>query len=159
MIHKFKLGGFNALLDVNSGGVHIIDDLTYDLLDNVEPPFEEKCPEDVVRKLSKMYDSKDIEDCYEEIVSLYNDKILFSEDDYEKYALSAVASPIKAMCLHIAHDCNLRCKYCFGDLHYFIESSSFCNSIMWFLQAVISPVYLLNHSTSISLGSSCKRIA
>ena len=51
MIHKFKLGGFNALLDVNSGGVHIIDDLTYDLLDNVEPPFEEKCPEDVVRKL------------------------------------------------------------------------------------------------------------
>lgn len=57
------------------------------LLDNVEPPFEEKCPEDVVRKLSKMYDSKDIEDCYEEIVSLYNDKILFSEDDYEKYAL------------------------------------------------------------------------
>ena len=114
MIHKFKLGGFNALLDVNSGGVHIIDDLTYDLLDNVEPPFEEKCPEDVVRKLSKMYDSKDIEDCYEEIVSLYNDKILFSEDDYEKYALSAVASPIKAMCLHIAHDCNLRCKYCFA---------------------------------------------
>ena len=98
MIHKFKLGGFNALLDVNSGGEHIIDDLTYDLLDNVEPPFEEKCPEDVVRKLSKMYDSKDIEDCYEEIVSLYNDKILFSEDDYEKYALSAVASPIKAMC-------------------------------------------------------------
>ena len=78
MIHKFKLGGFNALLDVNSGGVHIIDDLTYDLLDNVEPPFEEKCPEDVVRKLSKMYDSKDIEDCYEEIVSLYNDKILLS---------------------------------------------------------------------------------
>lgn len=78
MIHKFKLGGFNALLDVNSGGVHIIDDLTYDLLDNVEPPFEEKCPEDVVRKLSKMYDSKDIEDCYEEIVSLYNDKILFA---------------------------------------------------------------------------------
>ena len=62
-----------------------------------------------------MYDSKDIEDCYEEIVSLYNDKILFSEDDYEKYALSAVASPIKAMCLHIAHDCNLRCKYCFAS--------------------------------------------
>ena len=115
MIHKFKLGGFNALLDVNSGGVHIIDDLTYDLLDNVEPPFEEKCPEDVVRKLSKAYSAEDIEDCYEEIVSLYNDKILFSEDDYEKYALSAVASPIKAMCLHIAHDCNLRCKYCFAS--------------------------------------------
>ena len=115
MIHKFKLEGFNVLLDVNSGGVHIVDDLTYDLLDNVQPPFAEKCPEDVVKKLSKTYSAQDIEDCYQEIVSLYNDKILFSEDDYEKFALTSVESPIKAMCLHIAHDCNLRCKYCFAS--------------------------------------------
>ena len=115
MIHKFKLNGFNILLDVNSGGVHIVDDLTYDLLDNVEPPFADKCPKSTVDKLSKAYDIQDIEECYEEIVSLYNDKILFSEDDYEKFALSAVASPIKAMCLHIAHDCNLRCEYCFAS--------------------------------------------
>ncbi|MBQ8120713.1 MAG: thioether cross-link-forming SCIFF peptide maturase, partial [Ruminococcus sp.] len=45
----------------------------------------------------------------------YNDKILFSEDDYEKFALTSVASPIKAMCLHVSHDCNLRCKYCFAS--------------------------------------------
>lgn len=115
MIHKFKLSGFNILLDVNSGGVHIVDDLTYDLLDNVEPPFAEKCPDEVVAKLSKAYDEKEIEECYEEIVELYNDKILFSEDDYEKYAKFAVASPVKAMCLHIAHDCNLRCEYCFAS--------------------------------------------
>lgn len=115
MIHKFKLSGFNILLDVNSGGVHIVDDLTYDLLDNVEPPFSDKCPEDVVAKLSKAYDKNEIEECYEEIVQLYNDKILFSEDDYEKYAKFAVASPVKAMCLHIAHDCNLRCEYCFAS--------------------------------------------
>ncbi len=115
MIHKFKLSGFNILLDVNSGGVHIVDDLTYDLLDNVEPPFEEHCPADVLAKLSKTYDANDIEECYQEIVQLYNDKILFSEDDYEKFALSSVASPIKAMCLHIAHDCNLRCEYCFAS--------------------------------------------
>ena len=115
MIHKFKLEGFNVLLDVNSGGVHIVDDLTYDLLDNVQPPFAEKCPEDVVKKLSKTYSAQDIEDCYQEIVSLYIDKILFSEDDYEKFALTSVESPIKAMCLHIAHDCNLRCKYCFAS--------------------------------------------
>ncbi len=115
MIHKFKLSGFNILLDVNSGGVHIVDDLTYDLLDNVEPPFAPKCPEEVVTKLSKAYDEKEIEECYQEIVELYNDKILFSEDDYEKYAKFAVASPVKAMCLHIAHDCNLRCEYCFAS--------------------------------------------
>lgn len=115
MIHKFKLSGFNILLDVNSGGVHIVDDLTYDLLDNVEPPFNANCPEEVVTKLSKAYDAKDIEECYQEIVELYNDKILFSEDDYEKYAKFAVASPVKAMCLHIAHDCNLRCEYCFAS--------------------------------------------
>ena len=45
MIHKYKLNGYNIVLDTNSGGVHIVDDITYDLLDNVEPPFEEKCPE------------------------------------------------------------------------------------------------------------------
>ena len=115
MIHKFKLSGYNVLLDVNSGGVHIVDDLTYDLLDSVEPPFEKVCPGEVVDKLSRSYPKDDIIECYDEIVSLYNDKILFSEDDYEKFALESVASPIKAMCLHIAHDCNLRCKYCFAS--------------------------------------------
>ncbi len=115
MIHKFKLSGYNVLLDVNSGGVHIVDDLTYDLLDNVEPPFDEVCPEAVVKKLSKSYSTQDIRECYDEIVELYNEKILFSEDDYEKFALASVASPIKAMCLHISHDCNLRCKYCFAS--------------------------------------------
>ena len=115
MIHKYKLNSFNIVLDVNSGGVHIVDELTYDLLDNVEPPFEEKCPEKVIEKLSRSYSREDIETCYEEIVELYNDKILFSKDDYEKYAKYSVASPVKAMCLNIAHDCQLRCKYCFAS--------------------------------------------
>lgn len=115
MIHKYKLNGFNIVLDVNSGGVHIVDELTYDLLDNVEPPFTEECPEKVLEKLSKVYDAEDIKNCYNEIVELYNDKILFSDDDYEKYAEYSIASPVKAMCLNIAHDCNLRCKYCFAS--------------------------------------------
>ncbi len=115
MIHKYKLNGFNIVLDVNSGGVHIVDELTYDLLDNIEPPFEDKCPQKVVDKLSKVYSVEDIESCYDEIVELYNEKILFSEDDYEKYAKYSVASPVKAMCLNIAHDCQLRCKYCFAS--------------------------------------------
>lgn len=115
MIHKYKLNGFNIVLDVNSGGVHIVDELTYDLLDNVEPPFDDKCPDKVMEKLSKFYPAEEIESCYQEIVELYNDKILFSEDDYEKYAKYSVASPVKAMCLNIAHDCQLRCKYCFAS--------------------------------------------
>ncbi|MBR6873452.1 MAG: thioether cross-link-forming SCIFF peptide maturase [Ruminococcus sp.] len=115
MIHKFKLSGMNIVLDVNSGGVHIIDDLTYDMLDNVEPPFDENCPEAVIKKLSKLYPAEEIVECYNEIKELYEDQILFSEDDYEKYALTSVASPIKSMCLHVSHDCNLRCEYCFAS--------------------------------------------
>ena len=79
MIHKYKLNGYNIVLDTNSGGVHVVDDITYDLLDNVEAPFEEKCPQNVVEKLSRFYPEEDINSCYEEIVQLYNDKILFSE--------------------------------------------------------------------------------
>ena len=114
MIHKYKLNGYNIVLDTNSGGVHIVDDITYDLLDNVEPPFDAACPEKVLEKLSRFYPEDEIKSCYEEIVELYNDKILFSEDTYEKFAKYSISSPIKAMCLNIAHDCNLRCDYCFA---------------------------------------------
>lgn len=115
MIHKYKLNGYNIVLDVNSGGVHIVDELTYDLLDNVTPPFEEKCPQKVIDKLLRYYPKDEIESCYAEILELYKEKIIFSEDDYEKYAKYSVVSPIKAMCLNIAHDCNLRCAYCFAS--------------------------------------------
>ncbi|MBQ8825288.1 MAG: thioether cross-link-forming SCIFF peptide maturase [Ruminococcus sp.] len=115
MIHKYKLCGYNVVLDVNSGGVHLVDELTYDMLDNIAPPLAKVCPENVVEKLSRFYNKEDILSCYEEILEAYQEKILFSEDDYEKYANHAVASPIKAMCLNIAHDCNLRCEYCFAS--------------------------------------------
>ncbi len=115
MIHKYKLNGYNIVLDVNSGGVHVVDELTYDLLDNVNPPFSDECPEEVVEKLSRFYETEEIKSCYEEIKELYEQKILFSEDDYEQYAQYSVASPVKAMCLNIAHDCNLRCEYCFAS--------------------------------------------
>ncbi len=115
MIHKYYLGGLYIVLDVNSGGVHIVDEMTYDLLDDACPPFAEECPAEILTKLSGKYDAEALKECYLELKSLYEDKILFSEDDYEKYAAFAVASPVKAMCLHIAHDCNLRCKYCFAS--------------------------------------------
>lgn len=115
MIHKFKIKDMNIVLDVNSGGVHVVDDLTYDMVDMVEPPFSEECPDQIVNKLSAAYAEKDIKECYAELKSLYDDKILYSEDDYEKYANASVAAPIKSMCLNISHDCNLRCKYCFAS--------------------------------------------
>ena len=109
MIHKYKLGDYNIVLDVNSGGVHVVDELTYDMLDNVQPPFAPVCPPEVVEKLSRFYAPEEIRSCYAEVLEAYEEGILFSPDDYEKYANFAVASPIKAMCLNIAHDCNLRC--------------------------------------------------
>lgn len=115
MIHKYKLNGYNIVLDVHSGGVHIVDELTYDMLDNIAPPFADECPENVIEKLSRFYDREEIISCYEEVKELYNEKILFSEDDYEKFAKYSVASPIKAMCLLVTMDCNLRCEYCFAS--------------------------------------------
>lgn len=115
MIHCFKLKGFNIVLDVHTGGVHIVDDITYEILNNISLPLDENCKERVIKTLKEKYSKNELEECFDEIVELYNDGILFSDDDYEKFAEYAVASPIKAMCLHIAHDCNLRCKYCFAS--------------------------------------------
>ncbi|MCX7658449.1 MAG: thioether cross-link-forming SCIFF peptide maturase, partial [Oscillospiraceae bacterium] len=115
MIHKYKLNGYNIVLDVNSGAVHVVDELTYDLLDNVMPPFSPECPENVVKKLSRYYSTEDICSCYEEITQLYGEGLIFSEDDYEKFTKYAVASPVKAMCLLVSQDCNLRCEYCFAS--------------------------------------------
>lgn len=116
MIHKYKLGGYNIVLDVHSGAVHVVDELTYDMLDNVSAPFENggECPENVMEKLSKFYRPSDISACYGELLTLYKEGLLFSADDYERFAEGGVASPIKALCLHIAQDCNLRCEYCFA---------------------------------------------
>ncbi len=115
MIHKFKAKDFNILLDVNSGGVHLVDDITYDLLDEVKPPFKKECPQEVIKKFAGQYDIGEVKEAYGEIYTLYEEKMLYSEDVYEQYAETSIVSPIKSMCLHIAHDCNLRCKYCFAS--------------------------------------------
>lgn len=115
MIHKYKLDGKNIVLDVHSGGVHVVDDLCYDLLDYAQPPFSDEMLTKAKAGLSGSYSAEDIEECFEELAELYKQGILYSVDDYEKYTSMSVAAPIKAMCLHIAHDCNLRCEYCFAS--------------------------------------------
>lgn len=115
MIHKYKQNGYHIVLDVNSGAVHIVDELFFEMLDLLEYPFAEQCPDAVCSALSKTYGAEEIQDTYQEILALVKDEILFSEDTYGKYAAQMTASPIKAMCLHVAHDCNLRCRYCFAS--------------------------------------------
>ena len=115
MIHKYKLGGLNIVLDVHSGGVFLVDEITYDMLDNVQPPFEPECPQRVIEKLTRFYQETDIRSCYKEVLDLHNEGILFSADDYEQFADRSVPAPVKAMCLLVAQDCNLRCEYCFAS--------------------------------------------
>lgn len=117
-IHKYKQGENYIVLDINSGGVHITDKTVYDMLDYICPePGGESLgitAEELAAKLPQ-YDREDIEECLEELESLYRDKVLFSEDEYRQYADKTLNAPIKAMCLHVSHDCNLRCEYCFAE--------------------------------------------
>ena len=113
-IHRFKQGDLYIILDVNSGGVHVVDKMVYDLIGLLNPPLSEEMPAEIVKILSS-YPESELRECYAEIFSLYTDKILFSADEYRRYADMSVKAPIKAMCLHVSHDCNLRCKYCFAE--------------------------------------------
>lgn len=114
MIHKFRQLGYNIVLDVNSGGVHLMDNCAFDMLDHLGAPMEEECPEELFGKLPQ-YKPEDIRESYAELYSLYTEGALFAEDDYERYSDTAVRSPVKSMCLNVSHDCNLRCEYCFAQ--------------------------------------------
>ena len=118
MIHKYKLLGKNIVLDVYSGAVHVVDDVLYDVLDyTLEPCMaESSSPEYIKEGLKDKYPLEDIEDSYSDICELYRMGQLFSEDSYAEIAKNwNKKSVVKALCLPVAHDCNLRCKYCFGD--------------------------------------------
>lgn len=113
MIHSYKSNGYNIVLDVNSGSVHVVDDVTYDVINL----FEEKSYDEIVLELSNKYNAEEIRECYDEVKALKDEEMLFTEDIYEKYItdFKKRKTVVKAMCLHIAHDCNLACKYCFAE--------------------------------------------
>ncbi|QSZ26727.1 thioether cross-link-forming SCIFF peptide maturase [Aceticella autotrophica] len=110
-IHKFKQLGMNILLDPVSGAIHIVDDLTYDILDY----YGKNSKDDIINIFQNKYPKDDIIDILDEIDELKAKGLLFSEDIYKNMAINRTDSVIKAMCLNIAHDCNLRCKYCFAS--------------------------------------------
>lgn len=111
LIHKFYLNDNYIVLDVNSGSVHIIDDLVYNILDVNGLQNREA----VMEKLADRYQTEKVIEAYEEVKYLVENEILYSKEsdfvnfDYNKENI------IKAMCLHVAHDCNLKCKYCFAS--------------------------------------------
>jgi len=112
MIHKFSMKGTNIVVDVNSGAVHVFDDLSYEILDYYKKYDNEK----IIEMLSDRYDKLEIKEALEEIQSLEKDGQLYSEDIYKDHLPVGDAKPVvKALCLHISHDCNLRCKYCFAS--------------------------------------------
>ncbi len=147
MIHCYQNNGVNIVMDVESGGVHVVDDLTYRLIPALEPVFmREHTKEEVLsaafcvltgKTLSDQnvsgsgavdttegrtediqeYTEEEIREVVSEIISLYEEDLLYTTDVYEKAIESFQKREIvvKALCLHVAHDCNLACKYCFAE--------------------------------------------
>lgn len=111
-VHIFKKFGFNIVLDVNSGAIHIVDDAVYDILE----VYEKYKKDEIIAHLKNKYDEKTLLEAIDEIEKLIKDEMLYTEDIYKDIVLDKnEESFIKALCLNIAHDCNLRCKYCFAS--------------------------------------------
>lgn len=133
MIHQYKNNGFNIVLDVNSGSIHVVDDIVFDMIalidgDKLDSSFREVINEDDIRAssydevrdfldpLKLKYSEDEIREAYDEIADLIKEDMLFSDDVYKDFVLDFKKrkTVVKALCLHIAHDCNLACRYCFA---------------------------------------------
>lgn len=117
MIHQYKNNGYNIVLDVCSGSVHVVDDLVYDVI----ALYEQLNRDEIAARLPQ-YKKEDIDEACDEIEELIKAGQLFTEDVYRDTIVDFKKrkTVVKALCLHIAHDCNLACKYCFageGEYH------------------------------------------
>lgn len=120
MIHQYQLGGYNIVLDICSGSVHVVDEVAYDIIAMFENNPKNKIIEEISKKYSGRDDvtAQDIEECFSQVVSLKESGKLFAPDTFEPVAghLKAKTSGVvKALCIHIAHTCNLNCSYCFAS--------------------------------------------
>lgn len=113
MIHQYKNNGYNIVLDVNSGSVHVVDDACYDVISL----YEDNSKDEIMNKLKDNYSEDVISEAYDEVKELADSELLFTEDVYKQYItdFKKRKTVVKALCLHIAHDCNLACKYCFAE--------------------------------------------
>ena len=110
-IHKFYLNDRYIILDIASGSVHVVDEIIYDLVDD----YLNLNKEEIIEKYKNKYDSKAIEEALIEIKELEDEGILFTIDEKLMKPFYNPQNIVKAMCLHVAHDCNLRCRYCFAS--------------------------------------------
>ena len=126
MIHQYQNNGYNIVLDVNSGAVHVVDQEAYDVIGALEKQNEFHTPETLrapetlaylKAELGDRYGEEDIEDILEAVTALTEEGRLFTRDVYEDFIdeVKQRKTVVKALCLHIAHDCNLACKYCFAE--------------------------------------------
>ena len=119
MIHAYKLGGLCIVIDVYSGSVHIVDDIAYDIINCYESSDKDEIIKTISEKYAQENVSKgDIEECLEQIELLKNQGKLFTQDSYSDMAGALKKKNegiVKALCLHIAHCCNLNCSYCFAS--------------------------------------------
>lgn len=115
MVHQYKMGGYNIVIDVNSGAIHVVDDMTYDMIEMYENSDKESIFAEMAKRYPKQQD--DIVECWDEMQELIAAEELFTKDSYEPYITDFAKRPtvVKALCLHIAHDCNLACQYCFAE--------------------------------------------
>lgn len=121
MVHQFKNNGYNIVLDVCSGSVHVVDDLVYDIISI----FEGRTKGEVSAKLNedgKKYKEEDVFEAYDAVQELVDSEQLFTEDVFKTAVIDFKKrkTVVKALCLNVSHDCNLACKYCFagqGEYH------------------------------------------
>ena len=116
MIHQYKLNGYNIVMDVASGSVHSVDDVAYDIIEMKDRGWTD---DDITKAITGKYPEVtpgDVEETLEDIRQLTKDQLLFSEDPFEGVAgeLKMKQSVLKAICLHVAHGCNMDCEYCFA---------------------------------------------
>ena len=115
MIHRYQKKGLNFVLDVNSGAVHLLDDISYAVSGLLDENMGDTCPQSIVDALPD-YTADEIREAYDELYELKKAGQLFAQDDYiDVSRYIPVNAPVKALCLHVAHDCNLRCQYCFAS--------------------------------------------
>ncbi len=118
MVHQYKLNGYNIVLDTCSGSVHVVDEVAYDII----AMYKEKDANEIVKYILENYKNEEISeqdvlDCIEDVKSLENAGKLYTPDTYEGMAFDFKNrnTVIKALCLHVAHTCNLNCSYCFAS--------------------------------------------
>ncbi len=113
MIHKFSMNGVNVVIDVFSGAVHVADDTMYDIVD----AYENCSRDEILNKFTGKYSADELNETMDELDELRKNEMLYAPDIYENVIdfIDAREPVVKALCLHIAHDCNLKCKYCFAE--------------------------------------------